>query len=136
MLNTAAKALQTKTPSAGFRPHGIWPRALATLDPGDARSPAMQKNLNLKVKYRESSVHLRPHHLRDWFDLDVDSRTAAGRARSERHLRKMSNEEQALFGIDKLKSAVCHSGSHSARIQTGIERPTRSIMISSAAFTA
>ena len=42
---------------------------------GDARSPAMQKNLNLKVKYRESFRPFGPAVLRedvaDWFDLKL-----------------------------------------------------------------
>ena len=44
---------------------------------GDPRSDKMQKNLNLKVKYRESFRPFAPSILRedlnDWFDINVDS---------------------------------------------------------------
>ena len=44
---------------------------------GDPRSDKMQKNLNLKVKYRESFRPFAPSILRedlsDWFNIDVDS---------------------------------------------------------------
>ena len=95
---------------------------------GDARSPEMQKLLNLKVKYRESFRPFAPAVLRedvsDWFDLDGDSpymlmvADVVGKRR-----RQMSPEEQALFGIDKLNvsrseiPAVTHVD-YSARIQT------------------
>ena len=43
----------------------------------DARSPIMQKQLNLKVKYRESfrpfAPSILPEHLSEWFDIKVDS---------------------------------------------------------------
>jgi Carbamoyltransferase C-terminus len=54
------------------------PRALGARSiPGDPRSPAMQRNLNLKVRYRESFRPFAPSVLRenvsDCFELDCDS---------------------------------------------------------------
>jgi len=95
---------------------------------GDSRSPEMQRQLNLKVKYRESFRPFAPSVLSedvaDWFELDGDSPymlMVADVLKSRR--RKMSPEEQALFGIDKLNvarseiPAVTHVD-YSARIQT------------------
>ena len=92
------------------------------------RSPTMQKNLNLKVKYRESFRPFAPsvlrEHVADWFDLDVDSPYMLLVAPvAERHMRQMTAEEEALFGIDKLNvarstiPAVTHVD-YSARVQT------------------
>src|SRR5260370_8448467 len=95
---------------------------------GDPRSPAMQKNLNLKVKYRESFRPFAPAVLREdvseWFDLTSDSpyMLLVAEVRKDKH-RAMSADEQALFGIDKLNvsrseiPAVTHVD-YSARIQT------------------
>ena len=56
-----------------FGPRSLGARSIL----GDPRSPAMQKNLNLKVKYRESFRPFAPAVLREdvaeWFDLDADS---------------------------------------------------------------
>ncbi len=95
---------------------------------GDARSPAMQKTLNLKVKYRESFRPFAPSVLcedvADWFDLAEDSPymlIVADVAARRRHA--MNAEQAALFGIDKLNvarseiPAVTHVD-YSARIQT------------------
>ena len=95
---------------------------------GDPRSPTMQKVLNLKVKYRESFRPFAPSVLRekvaDWFDLDTDSPYMLLVADvKDSRCRKMSAEEQQLFGIDKLNvlrseiPAVTHVD-YSARIQT------------------
>src|SRR5204863_711539 len=95
---------------------------------GDPRSPSMQKTLNLRVKYRESFRPFAPAVLRedvaDWFELDADSPymlLVAG-VRPERR-RAMTEDEKALFGIDKLNvarsdiPAVTHVD-YSARVQT------------------
>jgi carbamoyltransferase len=95
---------------------------------GDPRSPTMQKQLNLKVKYRESFRPFAPSVLRervaDWFELDGDSPymlLVADVVKARR--RAMTDEEQKLFGIDKLNvprsdiPAVTHVD-YSARIQT------------------
>lgn len=94
----------------------------------DPRSPAMQKTLNLKVKYRESFRPFAPSVLRedvsDWFEINEDSpyMLMVADVVDKRRL-TMSREEQALFGIEKLNvprsdiPAVTHVD-YSARIQT------------------
>jgi carbamoyltransferase len=107
-----------------FGPRALGARSIL----GDARSPAMQKTLNLRVKYRESFRPFAPSVLRDdvedWFDLAEDSPymlIVADVAPQRRHA--MSEAEAALFGIDKLNvarseiPAVTHVD-YSARIQT------------------
>ena len=95
---------------------------------GDARSESMQKNLNLRVKYRESFRPFAPSVLKEdlasWFDLNQESpyMLLVADVKEERR-RSMSKEEMALFGIDKLNvprsdiPAVTHVD-YSARIQT------------------
>jgi carbamoyltransferase len=107
-----------------FGPRSLGARSIL----GDPRSPAMQKNLNLKVKYRESFRPFAPAVLREdvaeWFDLDSDSpyMLIVADVRADKR-RAMSAQEQALFGIDKLNvarseiPAVTHVD-YSARIQT------------------
>jgi carbamoyltransferase len=107
-----------------FGPRALGNRSIIA----DARSPGMQKMLNLKVKYRESFRPFAPAVLREelseWFDMNCDSpymdlvaEVAARRRRS------MTACELALFGIDKLNvprseiPAVTHVD-YSARIQT------------------
>lgn len=95
---------------------------------GDARSPAMQSVLNLKVKYRESFRPFAPSVLRadvaDWFELDGDSPYMLLVADVvQKRRRAMTEAEQALFGIEKLNvprsdiPAATHVD-YSARIQT------------------
>jgi carbamoyltransferase len=107
-----------------FGPRSLGARSIL----GDPRSPEMQRTLNLKVKYRESFRPFAPAVLRedaaDWFDLDSDSRymLIVADVRDDRR-RAMTDDEQALFGIDKLNvarsviPAVTHVD-YSARIQT------------------
>ena len=94
----------------------------------DARSEKMQKNLNLKVKYRESFRPFAPSILRedlpDWFDINFDSPYMLLVADINTNKKiEMSNEQKKLFGIDKLNvkrseiPAVTHVD-YSARIQT------------------
>ncbi len=95
---------------------------------GDPRSDKMQKNLNLKVKYRESFRPFAPSVLRedlsDWFDINVDSPYmlfVANILPSKKI--EMNKEQKKLFGIDKLNikrseiPAVTHVD-YSARVQT------------------
>lgn len=107
-----------------FGPRALGGRSIL----GDPRSPAMQKTLNLKVKYRESFRPFAPSVLRedvgDWFELDGDSPYMLLVADVRKELRReMTGEEKALFGIDKLNvprstiPAVTHVD-YSARIQT------------------
>jgi carbamoyltransferase len=107
-----------------FGPRALGGRSIL----GDARSPAMQSVLNLKVKYRESFRPFAPAVLRedvaDWFELDGDSPymlLVADVVKQRR--RTMTEDEQKLFGIEKLNvprsdiPAVTHVD-YSARIQT------------------
>ena len=107
-----------------FGPRALGGRSIL----GDPRSPTMQKVLNLKVKYRESFRPFAPSVLREdvaeWFELDGDSPYMLLVAPvAEKHRRAMTQEEQALFGIDKLNvprsslPAITHVD-YSARIQT------------------
>src|SRR5262249_32504864 len=95
---------------------------------GDPRSPTMQKTLNLRVKYRESFRPFAPavlaEDVADWFDFRGASPymlLVADVARA--HQRAMTEDEAALFGIDKLNvprsdiPAVTHVD-YSARLQT------------------
>jgi carbamoyltransferase len=107
-----------------FGPRALGARSILA----DPRSPAMQKQLNLKVKFRESFRPFAPAVLRedlaDWFELDADSpyMLLVSPVREDRR-RAMTAAEQALFGIDKLNvprsavPAVTHVD-YSARIQT------------------
>src|SRR5664280_3018553 len=107
-----------------FGPRALGGRSIL----GDPRDPAMQKNLNLKVKYRESFRPFAPSVLRedvaDYFEIAEDSPymlMVADVVKSRR--RAMTEEEEALFGIDKLNiprsdiPAVTHVD-YSARVQT------------------
>jgi carbamoyltransferase len=95
---------------------------------GDARSITMQKNLNLKVKYRESFRPFAPSVIRedlsDWFEMDCDSPYMLFVSDVTINKRRsMTKDEKALFGINKLNvkrseiPAVTHVD-YSARIQT------------------
>jgi carbamoyltransferase len=107
-----------------FGPRALGARSIL----GDARSPSMQSVLNLKVKYRESFRPFAPSVLcgdaAEWFDLDGISPYMLLVADVAEHRRRsMTAEEEALFGIEKLKvprseiPAVTHVD-YSARIQT------------------
>jgi carbamoyltransferase len=130
MIDATAQALADQKAVGWFQgrmefgPRSLGARSIL----GDARSPAMQKNLNIKVKYRESFRPFAPAVLREdvaeWFDLKSDSpyMLIVADVKEDRR-RRMSAEEQALFGIDKLNvsrseiPAVTHVD-YSARIQT------------------
>src|SRR5690242_1466255 len=130
MIETTAKALADQQAIGWFQGRmEFGPRSLGTRSIlGDPRSPAMQKNLNLKVKYRESFRPFAPAVLRedvaDWFELHDDSpyMLLVADVRKDRR-REMTADEQALFGIDKLNvprsdiPAVTHVD-YSARVQT------------------
>ncbi|MDA9995275.1 hypothetical protein N9D91_03770, partial [Planktomarina temperata] len=105
------------------------PRALGARSViADPRSPAMQKQLNLKVKYRESFRPFAPsvlsEHVGEWFEHAIDSPYMLLVADVQKDKRlKMTKEEKALFGIEKLNiprssiPAITHVD-YSARIQT------------------
>ena len=107
-----------------FGPRALGARSIL----GDARSPAMQSVLNLKVKYRESFRPFAPSVLAEeaaeWFDLAAESPYMLIIADVlAKHRRAMTAAEQQLFGIEKLNvprstiPAVTHVD-YSARIET------------------
>ena len=107
-----------------FGPRALGGRSILA----DPRSEKMQKELNLKIKFRESFRPFAPSVLRDdaskWFDLDYDSpyMLLVAEVNKDKQL-KMSDKEENLFGIDKLNikrssiPAITHVD-YSARIQT------------------
>ena len=107
-----------------FGPRALGGRSIL----GDPRSDKMQKNLNLKVKFRESFRPFAPSILREdlseWFDLDEDSpyMLMVSNINKDKII-KMTEDQKKLFGIDKLNikrseiPAVTHVD-YSARIQT------------------
>jgi carbamoyltransferase len=130
MLEATAQALAGEKAVGWFQgrmefgPRSLGARSIL----GDPRSPAMQKDLNLKVKYRESFRPFAPAVLREdvleWFDHASDSPYMLIVADvSENKRRHVTPGEQAMFGIDKLNvsrseiPAVTHVD-YSARIQT------------------
>jgi carbamoyltransferase len=107
-----------------FGPRALGNRSIIA----DSRSPSMQQALNLKVKYRESfrpfAPAVRSEDVSEWFEIDRESPymlLVADVVKNRR--RAMTDEEQALFGIDKLNvprsqiPAVTHVD-YSARVQT------------------
>jgi len=107
-----------------FGPRALGARSIIA----DPRSPIMQKQLNLKVKYRESFRPFAPsvliEDLEEWFEHETDSpyMLFVADVRKDKH-RAMTAEEESLFGIDKLNvprstiPAITHVD-YSARIQT------------------
>jgi carbamoyltransferase len=130
MLDATAQALASEHAIGWFQgrmefgPRSLGARSILA----DPRSASMQRNLNLKIKYRESFRPFAPAVLRedvaDWFDLDGDSpyMLVVAAVKKDRQ-RVMTAGERALFGIDKLNvlrseiPAVTHVD-YSARIQT------------------
>ena len=130
LIDTVAEALAAGEAVGWFQGRmEFGPRALGNRSIlGDARSPTMQKTLNLKVKHRESFRPFAPSVLRedvaDWFELDRDSPYMLLTADVRTERRKPPAEAQdALFGIDRLNvprsdvPAVTHVD-YSARVQT------------------
>ncbi len=107
-----------------FGPRALGGRSIIA----DPRSPVMQKQLNLKVKFRESFRPFAPSVLREdvneWFECDEDSpyMLLVANLQKDKCL-KMTTEEKRFFGIDKLNAkrslvpAITHVD-YSARIQT------------------
>ena len=107
-----------------FGPRALGGRSIL----GDPRSTQMQKNLNLKVKYRESFRPFAPSVLKEdvteWFEIDADSPYMLMVANIKKDkIIEMTEKQKKLFGIDKLNikrseiPAVTHVD-YSARIQT------------------
>ena len=107
-----------------FGPRALGGRSIL----GDPRSPHMQKNLNLKIKYRESFRPFAPsiifEDLESWFDIKSKSpyMLMVSNVKEDKCV-KNSAENNKLFGIEKLNikrsevPAVTHVD-YSARIQT------------------
>jgi carbamoyltransferase len=107
-----------------FGPRALGARSIL----GDARSPRMQSQMNLKIKFRESFRPFAPSVLRervaDYFELDVDSPYMLLVAPVREELRReVTREEEGRFGIERLNvprstiPAVTHVD-YSARVQT------------------
>ncbi len=107
-----------------FGPRALGGRSII----GDARNSEMQSQMNLKIKYRESFRPFAPsvlvEQVSNFFELDRPSPYMLLVADVDKKIRrKMSNDEEKLWGIDKLNvarseiPAVTHVD-YSARIQT------------------
>ena len=114
-----------------FGPRALGARSIL----GDPRSEKMQKNLNLKVKFRESFRPFAPSILREdlpeWFNINVDSPYMLLVADVNSNIKiEMNDEQKKLFGIEKLNikrseiPAVTHVD-YSARIQTVNEQTNK-----------
>tara|TARA_Y100000590_G_scaffold217297_1_gene246055 strand:+ start:1056 stop:2897 length:1842 start_codon:yes stop_codon:yes gene_type:complete len=130
LINTIANELKNEKTIGWFQGRmEFGPRALGARSIiADPRSDKMQKELNLKVKFRESFRPFAPSVLRedvsDWFDLNSDSPYMLLVADVKKNIQiPMSEKDQKLFGIEKLNikrssiPAVTHVD-YSARIQT------------------
>jgi len=107
-----------------FGPRALGSRSIL----GDPRSPRMQAQMNIKIKFREGFRPFAPSVLRerarDYFELDCESPYMLLVAPVERSRRiGLTSEQQQLWGIDLLNipksdlPAVTHVD-YSARIQT------------------
>jgi len=107
-----------------FGPRALGGRSII----GDARSSQMQETMNIKIKFRESFRPFAPSVIRervaDYFELDGESPYMLLVAPVRKEIRReMSEEEQKLFGLEKLHvtrssiPAITHVD-YSARIQT------------------
>jgi carbamoyltransferase len=107
-----------------FGPRALGSRSII----GDARSPAMQRTMNLKIKYRESFRPFAPtvlvDHADKYFGIDRASPYMLLVAPVREDIRReMTNEEKSWFGLKKLNvvrssiPAVTHVD-YSARLQT------------------
>jgi carbamoyltransferase len=107
-----------------FGPRALGSRSII----GDPRSPRMQAQMNIKIKFREGFRPFAPSVLRervsDYFELDTDSpyMLLVAPVKKERQI-PLSAEQHQLWGIDKLNvprsdlPAITHID-YSARIQT------------------
>jgi len=107
-----------------FGPRALGGRSIV----GDPRSPKMQAEMNLKIKFREGFRPFAPSVLRervqDYFELDTDSpyMLLVAPVKKERQI-PMTDEQRKLWGIDQLNvvrsdiPAVTHID-YSARVQT------------------
>ena len=130
MTQTAAQILADEKIIGWFNGRmEFGPRALGNRSIiGDPRSPRMQAQMNLKIKFRESFRPFAPSVLRDrvndYFEMDCDSpyMLLVAPVKQERQI-PMTSEQQKLWGIDQLNvvrsdiPAITHID-YSARVQT------------------
>ena len=107
-----------------FGPRALGGRSILA----DPRSDKMQKELNLKIKFRESFRPFAPSVLREdvnnWFELNYDSpyMLLVSNVKKDKQI-SMSEKDKKLFGIEKLNikrssiPAITHVD-YTARIQT------------------
>jgi carbamoyltransferase len=107
-----------------FGPRALGNRSII----GDPRSPRMQAQMNLKIKFRESFRPFAPSVLRErvheYFEMDCDSpyMLLVAPVKTERQI-PMTKEQQGLWGIEQLNvvrsdmPAITHID-YSARVQT------------------
>ena len=130
MIKTVASELANKKTVGWFQGRmEFGPRALGGRSIlADPRSEKMQKELNLKIKFRESFRPFAPSVLREdvaeWFEINCDSpyMLLVAKVHKSKQI-KMLDSDKKLFGIDKLHikrssvPAITHVD-YSARIQT------------------
>ena len=138
LINETAEFLSNEKAIGWFQGRmEFGPRALGCRSIlGDPRSDKMQKNLNIKVKYRESFRPFAPSILKEdlskWFDMSNDSpyMLFVSKINSKKKI-DMTEEQKKLFGIDQLNikrseiPAVTHVD-YSARIQTVDKKTNKS----------
>ena len=121
LLDSTAKALADEKAVGWFQGRmEFGPRALGARSIlGDPRSPAMQKMLNLKVKYRESFRPFAPSVLRedmaDWFEMDADSPYMLLVAPVKKSRQRAMSEAERRPGIFFARTAVTSSPGRSER---------------------
>jgi len=107
-----------------FGPRALGSRTII----GDARSPEMQKTMNLKIKYRESfrpfAPSIRAENISDYFEIDRESPYMLLVANVQKNKQvEMSEKQNSYFGLEKLNvirsdvPAITHVD-YSARIQS------------------
>ena len=130
LLNTVAEALASERVVGWFNGRmEFGPRALGSRSIlGDPRSPRMQAQMNLKIKFRESFRPFAPSVLRervsDYFEMNTESpyMLLVAPVKEERQI-PMTDDEKKLWGIEQLNiprsdiPAVTHID-YSARVQT------------------
>jgi carbamoyltransferase len=107
-----------------FGPRALGSRSIL----GDPRSPKMQAQMNIKIKFREGFRPFAPSVLRervgDYFEMDVDSpyMLLVAPVKRERQI-PMTGDQERLWGIERLNlprsdlPAITHID-YSARVQT------------------
>ena len=111
-----------------FGPRALGSRTII----GDARSPEMQKTMNLKIKYRENfrpfAPSVRAENISEYFEVDCESPYMLLVANIQKDKQvKMSDEQKSYFGLEKLNvvrsevPAITHVD-YSARIHSVNEK--------------